>query len=270
MTEKRKRPPQKKSPDEIILDLLAERDGWYSGEDLAGRLHVSRAAVAKRVAGLRAAGNVIDSSTNRGYWLRIRNEPILPELVAPHLAGRVFGRCGWRVLAETASTNNEAVLWALEGGPEGAVVVTERQTRGKGRRGHEWFSPPRSLQVSVILRPGSADEDAITRAALAAMADAVASLLPLTASVKPPNDLLAGGLKIAGVLVESGRRADEPDWLVMGIGCNVNALPAEFPDELATKMTSLYALTGQPVSRNVLLGLFLSMFEARYRAAGKT
>lgn len=266
MSKKRNPEGKKKSSDDGILDMLEERGTWYSGEELAALLGVSRAAVAKRVAGLRAAGNVIDSSTNRGYRLRLREERVDPDLALPHSAGRVMGRVGWRVLDETASTNNEAVLWALEGAPEGAVVSAERQTMGKGRRGHAWFSPPRSLQVSVILRPPATDEEAVTRGALAAMADAIASVTPLSPRAKPPNDLLVDGRKVAGVLVESGRRGDEPDWLVMGIGCNVNVLRTEIPAELAGTMTSLYALTETPVSRNVLLGRFLSKFELERQA----
>lgn len=263
MNDKSKRRGKINSTPERILSLLSERPGWRSGEEMAELLGMSRAAVAKQVAKLRRDGNVIESQTNRGYCLRVRWEPANRETVAPHLRTTVLGRTGWRDLTETASTNTEAITWALAGVAEGAVVTAERQSGGKGRRGHDWFSSPNSLQFSVILRPRSArlTEEFITRAALEATREAIHLLAGVEPVVKPPNDLLLDGRKICGVLTEAGSRAGEPDWIALGIGCNVNVLPEEFPAELRERVTSLYQVAGVQVPRGWLLGEILNQLE---------
>lgn len=268
MTRKSKTPSEKTSPGMTVLALLEERDDWRSGEELAEILGVSRAAVAKHIAALRRDGHVIDSVTNRGYRLLVRHEPVDALLVEPYLKTRILGKNGWRCLEDTTSTNTEAITWALSEGGEGAVVTAERQSHGKGRKGRDWFSSPHGLHFSVILRPrsGGADDGAVTHAALEAMRESVAALTGLQPRIKEPNDLYLGARKIGGVLVESGSRAGEPDWLAVGMGCNVNVLPEEFPDALRAKVTSLYEAGGKAISKNRLLGMILSGFEKRLKA----
>lgn len=258
---------KKNTVSDTVLALLEGKNGWYSGEDLARMLGISRAAVAKHVAVLRRFGHVIESVTNRGYLLKFRYEPTDYELVKPHLRSKVMGRVGWRAFEETVSTNTEAITWALTGGEEGSVVTAERQTSGKGRKGRDWFSSPHSLQFSLVLRPKSRTDslDAVTLAALDALTAAVVSVANLKPKIKLPNDLYLDGKKIAGVLLEAGSRAGEPDWLAVGVGCNVNTLPDEFPPSLADKVTSLYQVSGTAVGKNLLLAEFLGNFEKRLR-----
>lgn len=254
---------KKSSPADRVLSFLDLAQGWVSGEELAKRLGVSRAAVAKHVAALRVCGHVIHSRTHKGYFLELRAERIERELVERDLRTRVLGRGGWRILDEAESTNTEAITWALAGAPEGAIVTAERQSGGKGRKGHAWFSSPRGLSVSIILRPKNIKTSgaAITRCALKAMREAIALTAGLTAMIKEPNDLYLDGGKICGVLAESGMRADELDWLILGAGCNVNVLPEEFPAELRGRVTSLYAAGAGSISKNELLGHFLTALE---------
>ena len=177
----------------------------------------------------------------------------------------MLGRKDWRFLAETTSTNNEAMLWAAQNGPEGAVVAAERQDQGRGRKGHAWISTPRGLEFSLILRPAMPVEQLAQITALAAqsVARAVTRLAPLAAEFKAPNDVLVNGRKICGVLLELGFRAEELDWAVLGIGCNVNALPEELPEP--ERITSLLAEIGSPVSRVRLLAEILNEFESAYK-----
>ncbi|MCC8116724.1 MAG: hypothetical protein LIP18_06165, partial [Planctomycetes bacterium] len=126
------------------------------------------------------------------------------------------------------STNNEAIVWALAGGPVGAVVTAERQTGGKGRRGHRWFSPPRSLMFSCLLPAGPrvrSGPEAVTRDALVALSEAFRQAGLPAPTVKSPNDLFLNGRKVAGVLVESGSRAGVPEWPGRGSGVRVIGLP---------------------------------------------
>ncbi len=257
------------APADRVLNFLAETTDWLSGEELARLLGMSRAAIAKHIGKLRRDGHIITSSTKLGYRLLAKNVPVEFDLVVPHMWTRNLGRTGWRSLDMVDSTNNEAIVWALAGGPFGAVVTAESQTGGKGRRGHQWFSPPRSLMFSCILpaepRARSSPE-AVTRHALAALVEAFRQSGLPEPTVKKPNDLFLDGRKIAGVLVESGSRAGVPDWVVLGIGVNVNVLPEEFPDELSGRATSILAATGKPMDRNVFLGIILSEIERTFRA----
>ena len=127
----------------------------------------------------------------------------------------------WRVreLDATSSTNDDVKKAAEAGEAEGLVVVAKRQTAGRGRHGRVWESPEGNLYCSMLLRPADMQATGAFYSFVAALAlrDTVAALLPGAAvTLKWPNDVLVGGRKIAGILLEGG-----PQWLVIGIGLNV-------------------------------------------------
>ena len=249
-----------------IVDVLAGGDRWHSGEELARVFGVSRAAIGKHVAGLRKAGHIIEASTNKGYFLLVKYEPVDREIVHNHLRTRIIGKSGWRTLSETTSTNNDAIAWALADAPAGSIVTAEKQTHGKGRIGHEWFSSIHGLQFSIILRPKVIDEPALVKHMLSAISKAIEMRAAVRSTIKEPNDLLAGGKKIAGVLAESGRRGNEIDWLVLGAGCNVNVPLHAFPDGIREKSTSIHEASGRFTGKSLLLADILNGFE---KSAGK-
>lgn len=159
----------------------------------------------------------------------------------------------YRWLAETDSTNNVAREWALAGAPHGAVVVAARQTRGRGRRGRVWESPAGTgLYASFILRPGWPAAQAANLAILAAMAahGALDRAGVKNLRIKWPNDILANGRKICGVLVEPRIGAGRIEFAVVGIGLNAGQQADEFPAALRAVATSC-ALEGvhAPVDR---------------------
>jgi BirA family transcriptional regulator, biotin operon repressor / biotin---[acetyl-CoA-carboxylase] ligase len=176
----------------------------------------------------------------------------------------------WRsleVVPEVGSTNAELLAAAGREAPEGhdtaegLVLVAEHQGAGRGRLDRVWTSPPRAgLTLSVLLRP---DVPAARRGWLplltgVALAESVGAVTGVRASVKWPNDLLAGdGRKLAGILAETSGGA-----VVVGVGLNVNTHSAELPDTA----TSLSVVTGQPVDRGPVLLGFLRTFERRYLA----
>jgi BirA family biotin operon repressor/biotin-[acetyl-CoA-carboxylase] ligase len=169
----------------------------------------------------------------------------------------------WRSLAvvpETGSTNAALVAVAGEESPEGAVLVAEHQVAGRGRLDRVWTSPPRAgITVSFLLRP---DVPAARRGWLplltgVALAEAVGEVTGVRASLKWPNDLLAGdGRKLAGILAESSGTA-----VVVGVGLNVSTTAAELPDT----GTSLSRVLGATVDRGPVLLAFLRAVEKRYR-----
>ncbi len=186
-----------------------------------------------------------------------------PALDGPSLAATLTRDSAlWRsleVVGEIGSTNAALVAAAAEDAPEGTVLVAEHQVAGRGRLDRVWTSPPRAgLTVSVLLRP---DVPAARRAWLplltgVARAEAVGEVSGVRASLKWPNDLLAGdGRKLAGILAEASGGA-----VVVGVGLNVSTTAAELPDT----GTSLSRVLGATVDRGPVLLAFLRALERRY------
>jgi BirA family biotin operon repressor/biotin-[acetyl-CoA-carboxylase] ligase len=167
------------------------------------------------------------------------------------------------------STNDVAASLAAAGDNEGAVVVADRQTAGRGRRGHTWFSPPGSgLYASVILMPGRTRVDPmratllLTLAAGVALAEAVELETGLNVDLKWPNDLYVGRRKLAGILAEGSGRGATIDAIILGFGINLK--PMAYPPELADKATSLESEIGRAVDRHGVLVATLIALARRY------
>ncbi len=169
--------------------------------------------------------------------------------LAASLAGQ---RLGHTVVfhPETTSTNDVARSLAEAGHPHGVTVVADHQTAGRGRRGAEWFSPPRkNLLLSVVLRPSAppADWPRLTHLAALAVCEGVEAAHPgLHPLVKWPNDIFFSGRKAAGLLLESAFPAHGPPFAVLGLGLNVNLTARDLPPELQKTTTSLALETGSP------------------------
>ena len=170
-----------------------------------------------------------------------------------------------RWLAETASTNDVAREWALAGAPDGALVVAARQTRGRGRRERTWDSPAGAgLYVSFVLRPEWPADQAPNLAIVAGMAafHALEKAGVKDLRVKWPNDVLANGRKICGVLVEPRLGAGRIEFAVVGIGINVGQAAGDFTPELRTPATSC-RLENAPISVDGMLELLVqSLYDA--------
>lgn len=249
-----------------ILAILAASGDWCSGEDISVRMGISRAAVAKHVAKLRAEGHAIAAVTRRGYKLLAERDALDGQSMEAMLRTRVIGKNGWLVLEEVASTNLEGMRRASEGAAEGYVIVAERQTCGRGRKGRNWVSLPRGLQFSVILRPETAgwNSEILTSLGVLAVARVLRAHTDLEVRCKAPNDVLVGDRKIAGILVETGMRGPDLEWAVIGIGCNVNALPEDFPEESRGQFTSVLVETDRVLPRTNLLVSILEELERLY------
>jgi BirA family biotin operon repressor/biotin-[acetyl-CoA-carboxylase] ligase len=189
--------------------------------------------------------------------------------------------------AETGSTNADAVAAARAGEPEGLVVVAERQTAGRGRRGRVWQSPPRAgIATSVLLRPGEAVADRgwppapatgygwLPLLAGVALVEAVSRLAELEAALKWPNDLLIGDAKCAGVLAEAvpGPSPAQPPAVVIGVGLNVTLRAEELPENpTGLPATSLQLAGAVATDRDPLLRALLRSLADwydRWRTAG--
>lgn len=160
-------------------------------------------------------------------------------------------------------------MLADSGDREGAVVIADAQTAGRGRRGRAWFSPPGAgLYVSVVLTPGRSPHDPerraprlVTLAAGLALAEAVEAAVGLAVDVKWPNDLYIGRRKLAGILAEAaGSGTSGP--IVLGYGVNVGRMA--YPPELRDRATSLESELGRAVDRALLLAESLAALARRY------
>lgn len=204
--------------------------GGISGEVLANRLAVSRVAVGKHVASLRALGYQIEAEAGHGYRLKESPALALPDEVAGLVHDPFWTAFEGGV--ETVSTNADASTLAREGAPEGTVVVAASQTGGRGRLGREWSSAPGGAYVSVVLRPQVAPSDAGALSLVVGLGIARGlEALGVRPGLKWPNDVLLDGRKLAGVLLEMSAETDRIAWVVAGFGLNV-VRPPEV-DEIA-------------------------------------
>jgi BirA family biotin operon repressor/biotin-[acetyl-CoA-carboxylase] ligase len=153
---------------------------------------------------------------------------------------------------ELDSTNNYARALAEGGAPEGVVVIAEQQSQGRGRLARRWESPPYvNLYCSIILRPTlpAARAPQITLTAAVALSETIACFSPVPPMIKWPNDILAGGKKLAGVLTEAVSGAGKIDFVILGIGVNLNYSFAAMPAEIRERATSLSLVAGQRINR---------------------
>ncbi|MBN1451674.1 MAG: biotin--[acetyl-CoA-carboxylase] ligase [Anaerolineales bacterium] len=162
----------------------------------------------------------------------------------------------FRYFDTIGSTNDEALAWASQGAPDFSLVIADEQTSGRGRMDRKWFTPPHSaLAMSLILRPTNTERAHPARTTgLLALALAESLLqLGLAPQIKWPNDVLLGGRKVAGILVESSWMGENLDALILGMGVNVFNAAVPPADQLLFPATSVEDELGRPIERSGLL-----------------
>ncbi len=162
-----------------------------------------------------------------------------------------------------SSTNEIAKREARRGATEGTVIITEEQTRGKGRIKRLWLSPRGSVALSFILYPPAEHLPSLVMLASLAVVHCIKTITGLESGVKWPNDVLINGRKVSGILIESDVRGDTVDYAVTGIGLNVNLRLADFP-EVAPTATSLSDELGRDVSRLDIVRSLLTEVDKLY------
>ncbi len=249
-----------------ILDILRSAQGFVSGETISKELGISRNAVHKHIQSLRRRGFRIVGVSRRGY--RLEEEPTRLSMAAvTERAADILFSHTYRYYDELASTNTEARLLAAQGAPEGLVVVTECQTAGRGRLGRRWVSPAgKGLLFSVVLRPELTlgDVHMLTLVAGVAAAEALERHVGGPVALKWPNDLFLEDRKVGGILMEVAGEQDIVEWVVLGIGLNVNTEYRELPVQLRRSATSLKMVTGRDHDRSEVLGDLLVSISGHY------
>ncbi|MCJ7839480.1 biotin--[acetyl-CoA-carboxylase] ligase [Lederbergia sp. NSJ-179] len=250
-----------------MIEALAQAQGQFlSGQRLADLIGCSRTAIWKHIEELRKTGIKIEAVRKKGYRLIHLPDGLTENEILYGLETKVLGQHIIH-LETTESTQLIAHQEAAKGAPEGTIVISEEQTRGKGRMAREWHSAKgKGIWMSLIIRPVLPLEKApqFTLIAAIAVARAIEDVTGLEPEIKWPNDLLLNGKKMTGILTELQGEADQINYLVIGIGMNVNQAKDHFPKALQNKSTSLLIETGKEIHRKTLVQRILKNFEKYY------
>jgi len=240
-----------------------------SGTKIAAELGSSRSEVWRLIRQLRESGVAIAGHPSIGYQLEAMPDLLLPDILAPLLAGTMFADQVHHYF-RAGSTNALALDAGSAGAPEGSVFLTEEQTAGRGRGGHTWHSARADgIYCSVLLRPQLPPTQVLLVALAVGLAvrSAVLEVAGLDADLKWPNDLLLGNKKFCGILTEMHSEATRVRHVVIGIGLNVNQ--KSFPEDIREQATSLYLESRTPCSRVELAGALLKSLDREYRVLVK-
>lgn len=250
---------------DVLKELENVRGESVSGEMLADKLGVSRAAVWKAVKNLRSEGYAIEAVTNRGYVLSCESDIISAQGIERFLNNRSFDI---RVEKQVTSTNDVAKQLAMNGAKEWTVVISEEQIAGRGRYNRSFYSPKGAgIYCSVVLRPSYGAEETlfITTSAAVAIAEGIERVTGIKTEIKWVNDVFVRGKKVCGILTEASFNVESGglEYAVVGFGINVKT--EAFPPELKDVATALFPRGGCPGDmRAKIVACILERFQYYY------
>jgi len=249
---------------EKVLRALRSTEEYVSGQQLCEALGVSRTSVWKSINSLREDGYQIDAIPNKGYKIIGSPDSIAKEEIASRLHTKRIGKEIY-YFSKIDSTNQYAKKLGEEGAPDGTIVIADEQTKGKGRSGRHWVTPPGSaIAFTILLRPKlpPASISMVTLVKGLAVCNAIRELYHLPVGIKWPNDVVIDGRKICGILTEMSAEVDGVHYIVIGTGINTNV--DSFPDEIKDVATSLKIQLRRPVDRAEVLVRVIEFFEEYY------
>jgi BirA family transcriptional regulator, biotin operon repressor / biotin---[acetyl-CoA-carboxylase] ligase len=235
-----------------------------SGTRIAREIGVSRSTVWRWIEQLREVGVRVKGRPHTGYFLERVPDILTPELLRSRLKGSLFGKRIYHFF-KTDSTNRVGMELGNSGEAEGAVILAEEQSAGRGRAGRSWHSERGTgIYVTLLLRPKISPVQAPLLTMLAGLSAqaAIQARTGLEIDLKWPNDLMLNGKKLGGILTEMYADTTLVRFVIVGIGINVNQ--EKFPGELSSLGTSLRAETATNQSRLELLARLLREFESDY------
>jgi len=247
---------------EKILDYLKKEHEYFSGDEIAGRLGISRQGLWKHIQDLKDLGYDIVAVPHLGYRLESSPDRLFALEIAHGLNTKYIGR-KIHYFDYLSSTMDLAMQLGIQTAPHGTLVLAESQTSGRGRLGRSWFSPKyKGIYFSLILRPkiSPSASPMLTLLAAVSICEAIKKVAGLDAQIKWPNDVFCGNKKIAGILTEMNAEVDKVNFVVIGIGLNVN----NDKKSLVAQATSLKEQAGQSISRILLLQELLRRIENNY------
>ncbi len=212
----------------ILSFLKAHESEFLSGQDMSNILKISRVAVWKDIKKIRLLGYKIESKQNLGYRLVDSSELLLPWEITQNLNTKFLGKRVY-YFDSTDSTQNFAMEIASNDKENGTVIISKKQTVGRGRMKRKWKSPTGGIWMSIIIHP-KFDVSYTTLVPIAtslALCMAIEKILKIKPELKWPNDVTLKGKKVAGVLVDTSIISNEIENMVLGIGINFKIKPHE-------------------------------------------
>lgn len=254
-----------------ILEYFEGQPGIViSGGFIAKELNISRTAVWKNIKTLIDEGYDIITVPQKGYILDKNSDKLSENLIRKELRTKLIGK-DLRIYSTTTSTNDQLKEIAKSGGAEGTVVISEEQTKGKGRMGRNFYSPQgQGIYLSILLRPDMPADKAvaITIKTAVAVAEAIDKIAGVNSRIKWINDLFLQGKKICGILTEASMEMESGklEYVIVGIGINVNKKNLIVPETLESIMgyISESGSKDHQISRNRLIAEILNRIEAVY------
>jgi len=248
----------------ILKTLYEKKDEYVPLEHFINETGKSQQVIENEFITLEEEGYIINHS-KLGYRLIKTPNLLLPYEIKRGLKTKLIGH-DIHYFNEVDSTNEVAKYLAEEGAEEGTLVVAEIQNRGKGRRGKTWISPPGGVWMSVILRPNIPPYQAsqLTLVTGVVVAKTLKEELNLDVGIKWPNDILIGKKKVCGILTEVNATMDKVNYLVVGIGIDMNVDVPLFPSDLQKGATSLKNELNTEINGALLVQKFLFNFENIY------
>lgn len=250
----------------VLQVLESNRNRPVSGQELADTLGVTRTAVWKAVKSLQEEGYTISAVTKVGYCLEAENDILSAEAIRLHLPGKLR-TLPIEVLKTVDSTNSYAKKRMIDGASHGTIILSEEQTKGRGRYGKSFFSPAGTgIYLSLILKPEQNLRQVlpITIAAAVAVTRVVENYTDTAVTIKWVNDIYADGKKICGILTEAMTDFESGmvEGVVLGIGVNIKTEPEAFPEDLKGLAGSLFP---REITRNQIVAEIITEFLKLYR-----
>lgn len=251
-----------------ILNLLKSNENKFiSGEEIIKQLGVSisRAAIWKHINNLKEDGYEIESISRKGYRLISCPDILTYEEISPYLKTNYVGK-SILYYESIDSTNIKAKEIANKDAINGTIIISEEQVSGKGRLGRSWVSPKyKGIWMSLILTPdiNPINASKITLIGAAAVFKALAAL-KIDCKIKWPNDIIINNKKVCGILTEMSSELNRINYIIMGMGINVNLDKIDFPPDLQNIATSLKIETNTTIQRKILTAEILNNFEYLY------
>ena len=257
--------------EQVLLLLEKHRGEFFSGQEIAQQLSISRAGVWKAVKALQKDGYDIEAVNNRGYVLQKATDALSGAFIEQKLKERNIPLYV-RVEKMVDSTNNELKRYVVDGERRDMVLLAQQQSAGRGRRGHSFYSPEGTgLYVSLLLHPDAGPKEAtmLTTLTAVAAAKAVEKVSGEPAMIKWVNDVWMRGLKISGILTEGSASLEEGklEYVIVGIGINMYEPEGGFPEEIRNIAGAVFQGHGPGENlRNQVAVEFLTNFMEYYKA----
>jgi len=217
----------------IISFLKSHNSEYLSGQDLSDVLKISRVAVWKHIKKIRSLGYKIESKQKLGYRLVNNTKQLLPWEITDGLNTKLVGERVY-YFDTIDSTQNFAIKIASNPIENGTLIISQKQTRGRGRFGRKWLSPHGGIWLSIVLQP-TFDISVTTLfpiAASLALANAIEKTFQIDSKLKWPNDVTIKGKKVAGMLVDVSVESNKIEYLVLGVGINFQVNPKQLEKSL--------------------------------------